>query len=178
MVSVSFADEIPTATAYLQGGASSITDGTDQMVEITIKDIIPYAHITNGDKNTLVPLSIISNHTPNLNAAIVFSDDSNESFSFITISNMSLSNDDKDLILQVTPLKYYEGEALQPFFSQNQKMSPETGEKSTITRIYIESPLKPLTNNDHCECIVWIIVCWDPVAEKWYDAETGAYADW
>ena len=44
------ADESPGYMVYVQGGESSITNGSGGVYMMTVKDIVPYFYLTNGVK--------------------------------------------------------------------------------------------------------------------------------
>lgn len=143
---VCIADEVPSHLIYLEGGTSTSTLDADGMSTITIQDVVPYAHVTYGEKSRLFPLQFLSKLPYPLSAAVVFSDTESESVSLVTISNLSLSDGNTNLTLQASPLKYYEGELLQDFA---QNTSVITGkEQMLVTGLYIESKENIPVNED------------------------------
>ena len=132
------ATEQPGSVIYVQGGACTLTDGSDGMTMVTIVDIVPYIHISEGEKNQLLPAEQLSGLTFPLNAALVVSGTNDESASIVAISNLSLSDEDKTLTLQVTPRKYYEGSALKAFASENQQFGGSGTGGSVYSGLYIE----------------------------------------
>ena len=132
------ADEAPGYVVYVQGGESTITEGPDGEMTITVQDVIPFVHIANEEKNRLNPVEILSGYTYPLDAALVFSGSDGESAFLVTISNLSLSNDDTILMLQVTPEEFYEGELLNSFVRETKGSDLLTQSGTISTGIYIE----------------------------------------
>ena len=131
------AAESPIYVAYIQGGESTITNGSSGMDLITVKDVVPYFHIADGNWSSLVSIKQLSNITYPLHAAFIFSDNNGENSSIIEISNLSLSYEMKALTLQITPQKYYEGEVLKSF-SKNVGLDILNVSKFSSTGIYLE----------------------------------------
>lgn len=138
LVGVGQADEAPGYFVYVQGGDSSITNGSDGMTEITVKDIIANFYIANGMKSILHPVERLTKLRYPLDAAMVFSGADNESVSMVTISNLSLSEGDTVLTLQVTPMKYYEGEVLKSFTGEKGRLDMTNVGEVLSTGIYME----------------------------------------
>jgi hypothetical protein len=76
----------------------------------------------------------------------------------VKVSNLSLSDGNKLLTLQVHPLTYYEGVMLSSMAGKNSELSDIIGKKFNRTSIYLEgSPVRP-TNYD---CGYEGLTCWD-----------------
>ena len=85
------ADETPLYMIYIQGGEASITEETDGMVELTVRDVASHFHISEKEYGILIPVDTLPSFSYPLNAAVVFSDTLEESTSMIEISNLTLS---------------------------------------------------------------------------------------
>ena len=72
---------------------------------ITVNDVVPYFHLADGNKSSLIPVERLTNVTFPLNAAVVFSGADNETAFMVEVSNLSLSDGNKSLTLLVKPLK-------------------------------------------------------------------------
>lgn len=134
----SFADEAPKTLVYVQGGEGSIMNTSDGSYVITMKDIIPYVHLTKGEKSSLLPVNRLQNAIFPLNAALVFSGKDPESYNLVTVHNLSISDKDKTLSLQITPLDFYEGETLNSFAEKNDSVGLGISGNSSYTGVYLE----------------------------------------
>ncbi|MFH0968638.1 MAG: hypothetical protein V1862_13230 [Methanobacteriota archaeon] len=132
------AAESPAYLAYVQGGESSITNETDGMMMITVKDVIPYFYIVDDNTSVLHPVERLANITTPLNAAVTFSGADNESVSLVEVTNLSLSDENKTLIIQVHPLELYEGTVLKSFTDKMNRLTTDSIGKFTNTGIYLE----------------------------------------
>lgn len=138
LVGICMATDLPSYAAYVQGGQSTITNGSDGMTVITVKDIIPYFHITDGNQSNLMPVEILPRYHSPLNTAIKFSGVDNESVSLISVSNLSYSDENKTLTLQVKPLEFYEGPVLKTFANEKTELATDMADGLNSTGIYIE----------------------------------------
>jgi hypothetical protein len=145
---VTMATEFPGYVLYIQGGESSITNGTDGMTVITVKEVVPYFHITDGNKSILLPVEGLTNITNPLNTAVVFSDADSDYISLVEVSDLSLSEGNTSLILQVKPLEFYDGKMLRGF--ANEKNELPIGKTSNFKSfgIYMETTQLPPANAD------------------------------
>ena len=135
---VCLAEEAPSNIGYVQAGESTITNGSDGMMVLTAKDIVPYFHFALGDKSQLIPIERLSGLTYPLNGALVFSGADNESVSLAEISSLSFSDGNRTLTLRAKPLKFYDGDVLKSFAGVRSGLNTgETGEFLT-TGIYLE----------------------------------------
>ena len=137
------ADEAPSYVAYIQGGESSITNGSsDGAYVITVKDIIPYLYLADGNISYLIPVEKLTNGTYPMNAAVVFSGTDDDTVSMGEVSNLSLSDGNSVLTLQVNPQKNYDGEVLKSFTYEN--IEVDLVKENTIKRtgIYLEMKLE------------------------------------
>ena len=132
------ADEVPSYLGYVQGGESTITDGTNGTSVITVNDLIPYFHLADGNKSSLIPVERLTNMTNPMNAAMVFSGAENETTFMVEVSNLSLSDGNKVLTLHVKPLEFHEGELLKSFTSKKNELNTIKTGKSGNVGIYIE----------------------------------------
>lgn len=114
---------------------------------ITVQDIIPYFHIGDDMKSNLSPVGILTNLTYPLNAAVVFSGADNESTSMVLVENLSFSDGNKDINLQVTPIKSYDGERLKDFANAASLLDKSDINKAGSFSLYIEFKQKSLENS-------------------------------
>jgi hypothetical protein len=145
------ADETPAYVLYIQGGGSTVAEiDDDGMQVLTIHDIIPYFHFLNGERSNLVPIQSLCGLAFPAEAALLFKGAGGESVSMVRVSNLSLTDGDKSLTLQVTPTEYYEGKPLESFVRDNKEL-PRDGEKNiTLTGLYIESTKTPANAGTVC----------------------------
>lgn len=68
----SITEGAPGYVVYVQVKESSITNGSNGVYEIHVKDIFPYTHIAEGKKSHLIPVDILTNLTNPMNAARVY----------------------------------------------------------------------------------------------------------
>jgi len=146
------AEEAPSYLIYVQGGESSITDGTDGAYEITVKNIVPYFYITNGEKSSLIPVVLLPNMTYPMNAALVFSGEGNETTFMVQVAYVSLSDGNKILTLQADHLEYYEGEMLKSFNDKREDFNVFNDGRFISAGVYLESEQLPTSNNDGEDC--------------------------
>ena len=145
------ADDGATKVIYLQGGESTIANVSDDMYEVTVQNLIPYFQGTTDNRTIFVPVKALASLTYPLNAAIIISGPAGDTTTLVTISNASLSEENTEMVLQATPLKFYEGEALKSFSTGNTGFN--TTAQSTVTGIYMETVTSAPTNNMGCsEC--------------------------
>lgn len=153
LAGICIADEVPGSVMYIQGKESSITEGSDGEMMVTVQDIVPYFHISVGDKNYLEPVSELSGIMYPLNAAIVFSGADDESVSLVEISNLSVSDENKSLMLLVKPLLFYEGSVLKTFEGEKSGLDTSAVGNCSQTGVYIEVLGSAAENVDDCgEC--------------------------
>ncbi len=119
LAGVGIADETPSSVMYMQGGENSVSNGTDGMLTITVKDAVPYGNVISGNVNNLVPVKAMTNISKPMDAVVIFTGPDTKNSYVVQISNLSIS-DDETLTLEVTPKKYYEGEALKLYTTVNQ----------------------------------------------------------
>ena len=140
------ADEQPVYVMYIQGGENSITSEADGAVSLTIRDIIPYANIIHGERNTLIPVEIsVVNRLP-APAAVVLNEGRNESVTFVAISDLSLSEGNTTLTILASPEKFYEGEALRSFDSGTVDIRNLIERKFDHIGVYLEEQEQPVEN--------------------------------
>jgi len=157
LVGLCIADEAPSYLVYVQGGESSITNGSDGATVITVKDIVPYLHIGDKEKSGLIPVERLANLMNPMSAALVFSGVDNETTFMVQVSNLSLSDGNTVLTLQVEPLPYYDGDRLASFTRKGLKTLVES--QYTNSAIYLEITGTPSDNDDWCDDC-YFIICW------------------
>ena len=149
LAGVCLAADSPSYIAYIQGGESTIMNGSEGLMEITVKNVIPYSHISDGGKSRLIPVERIANFTSPLNTAIIFSGKNNESVSFIEVSQLIFSDNNHVLILKGIPKRYYDGNLLKFFADQNIDITMLQGENFNNTSVYFEVIGKPPVNDEN-----------------------------
>lgn len=113
-------------------------DGSDGANVIMVKDIIPYVHIADGEKSSLIPIKKLTNLTYLLSAALFLSGEGNDTTMMVQVANVSLSDGNKILTLHANPLNYYEGELLKSF-SEKRDMVPNTKDmRFDFAGLYLE----------------------------------------
>ncbi len=150
-----WADDSPGVLAYLQGGNSILEKGVgetpNETYTLTIDDLVSSYHLSTGERSFLMPVKGLLEYPLPLNAAISFSNESNESVSIVQVTNISLSDQNKVLVLTLQPLEFYDGNELQSFVDQKQELITGDPEKYLTTGLYFELPggvpeNKPCTN--------------------------------
>lgn len=149
LAGMSSAAEFPSTIITIQGGESTIMNGSDGKMEISVQDIIPEINITNGNMSYSTPVEELTNISCPAHAAVIFSDDQNEVTSLITISNLSLSSTNTILTLFASPLQYYDGEGLKSFTDTQTDLS-KIDRDYNITRLYIETSVELAENSEQC----------------------------
>lgn len=147
------ADETPSYLVYIQGGEASITDGTDGMMELTVRDVVSHFHLSEKEYGILIPVETLTSFAYPLNAAVFFSDTLEESTSMAEISNLTLSEENKVLTLQVKPLEFYDGERLSALNREKEDLYGTDLAAITFTGIFVEVPGASLENGCDPECI-------------------------
>lgn len=135
---ISTADTIPAKVAYIQGSHYVMSDGTDGVSDLALSGIVPYFNLAIGDTNQLVPIKNLSTIRMPVNAALLFSDNGSETVALVSISNLTFSDSPDTVVLQVKPLEFYEGTALERFKSRMSDEILKTGEKTGIIGLYLE----------------------------------------
>ena len=163
---VCMADEAPSSVVYVQGGESTLTNGSDGMYVLTVQDVVPYIHVADGVRSHLEPVQLLPVFTYPINAALVLSDADGESVSLLKISNVTTLKDKKELTLKVSPLQYYEGQMLQSFAKESKGIDTFRDSKPNQTAIYFEMNQKPLVNGCSYPC---------PFGCFWSDADKSCW---
>ena len=166
LAGICVADDAPSYQVYIQGGESSITNGSDEAYIITVKDITPYFHIADNEESNLIPVERLNNQASSLNAALVLAGDSDESVFMVRVINMSLSDGNKILTLKVEPLEYYDGVLLNLFNQKKQEIDLISDNLFIHTGVYLESMGEPLKNDNACTCVCSDGSC-DPKYTGW-----------
>ncbi len=146
------ADQQPFHRLYVQGGENSVTGGVDDNLSFMIKDVVPYINYEKNGKNTLVPVTLLSNSSLPATAALVMADGNNESVSIVTISHIALTQENTTLTLQISPEKFYEGEGLSSFNSSKEDIQNLIDKKFSNIGIYIEKIEKTKDNGSITDC--------------------------
>ncbi len=153
LTGVSMADETPSYMVYIQGGEASITEETDGMVELTVRDVASHFHISEKEYGILIPVDTLTSFSYPLNAAVVFSDSLEESTSMVEISNLTLSEENNVLTLLGRPLEFYEGERLSALNRDTKDLLGTDLTAITCTGIFVELTGTSLENGCDMECI-------------------------
>jgi len=151
------ADDAPSYIAYIQGGESSIANGSDSAYVITMKDIIPYLHMSDGKESSLIPVTSLPYLKYPMDAALVFFNADNETTVMVQVVNVSLSDNNKVLTIQADPLESYDGEWLKSFNDKREDINVLLDGQSTSLGIYLDGVSPAITNQWPCndgECPV------------------------
>ena len=140
------ADEAPGYSVYIQGGESSMTEDADGLMLVTIQDVVPYICLEFEKGDRLLPISDVTIFQFPLNAALAFSGTDGDSVSLIQISNLSLSDDNKELTLQINPLEFYEGEMLKGYAHDAIAIEKISTETQKSIGVYLEVPAQTPSN--------------------------------
>lgn len=132
------AEQSPSLTAHIQGGESSITNGTEGAMVITVKDVDPNVNVTNGSESIEKPVDFLIDVAYPFAAALELSNGENDSVSMVNIEKITISDDNKTLTLQATPLQYYEGISLQEFAKKSVTFDQQYNKTFNETRIHGE----------------------------------------
>lgn len=143
------AAESSSALIYIQGSGSAITNGSNGMI-ITVKDVVPYFHITDGVESKLVPVGSLADISYPVQAVVNLFNAENETNSIIQVSNLSLSDENKVLTLDVTPLEFYDGERLKSFVNGQTPLSDEKIGEYNRAGIYLEAVWEAPSNTLNC----------------------------
>ncbi|OQA59207.1 MAG: hypothetical protein BWY45_00882 [Euryarchaeota archaeon ADurb.Bin294] len=143
------AAESSSAVIYIQGSDSAITNGSDGMI-ITVKDVIPYFHITDGKESKLVPLESLTDITYPVQAVVNLFNAENKTNSVIQVLNLALSEDNKVLTLNVNPLEFYDGEMLKSLANGLTPLSDEKIGEYNHAGIYLEAVWEAPSNALNC----------------------------
>lgn len=123
---------------YLQGGVSSLANGTNGTMVLTIADAIPYYGMNVVNRTILMPMDATSPYVLPLNAALVLNGPDGESVYLVEITTWSFDNDKNILTFDITPLEFYEGKELTKFTDVKQDLGPDTVGKELSTGVYLE----------------------------------------
>ena len=132
------ADEVTTYIGTIQGGEVSIMNESDGMMLITVRDVIPYFYFADGGKGSFIPINQLATISPPLNAALLFSRKDTISTSMVTVTNLSLSDENTILKLQVNSLKYYDGEKLNGFANSAKDLAENVNSEINNVVMYFE----------------------------------------
>jgi len=153
-------EETPVYLTFIQGGVNSIADGENGMKVITVEDVIPYADFSADDENALVKIDTLSTLPVPLKAAVVSKGPDGKSVSMVEVSKISFSEGNEVLTLEATPLKFYEGDVLQSFASEQTELG--TAGNTEKTGIYFEvtdTQLENLWGVDICVNLWFVSAC-------------------
>jgi|GEM_PF-763187 len=144
------ADETPMFLAQIQGGESSITGEPDEMMILSIGNYAPYFNITEGNTTYSVPLEHLTTVSWPIHAAILFADDEKDSVSLVTVANLSVSEEENIMTLQVAPLPFYEGELLTTLAEEFVELDSLPGESYGNTTVFLEIEKQRAENEPLC----------------------------
>lgn len=149
------AEENTDYIMYFQGGVSSLAEGTNGTMVLTIADIIPYYDRQVVNRTTLMPMVNGSVSQLPLNAALVLNGADGETVYLININKWSFDSNKKVLTLDVVPIEFYEGTVLKKFTDGKQDLSADKVGKELSSGLYLERTLKAPSNDgtnlDYCE---------------------------
>ena len=93
----------------------------------------------SGNQSMLLRVSVVPMLPLPINAALIFSETDGNPASLVKITNLSFSDDNKTLILQIKPLEFYEGEMLKAYAKDAIPVnSLERELKNKNTALYLE----------------------------------------
>ena len=146
LAGVCVADEAPSYLGYIQGGESSITNGSDGVTAIAVKDIVPYFNLADGEKNSLISVEFLTNLTYPMSAALILSDADNETIFMVQVVNMSMLDENNGIVFEVKPLLYYEGKHLKVFNEKRKALNSLFETQHARFAMYLEIDEKVPTN--------------------------------
>jgi len=163
---VCMADEALGHQVYLQGSDSSVAEGEDGMIILTIENMVPYG-VYLLDNSFIMPIgTIITDINGSLNAAVIQSGPGGETVSIVQVSNPHYSADSRVLTLEVQPLEFYEGTVLTNFMEEKQDFSTDMNGTILMTGVYLEYNPGAPDNICECECkpqcCQWCLIPGDP----------------
>ena len=144
---ICFADDSPSIVLFTQGGESSISDGSDGTYVVNVKEVVPYSYFADGPVSHLITVEKLLNLSYPIKAAFGFKNADGDSSSLVEISNISLTDENKNLELQIKPLTFYDGNALSNY-ENDFDWKNNTEVTSTDIGIYMELPVKPPVDVD------------------------------
>jgi hypothetical protein len=144
------AEENTDYITYVQGGVSSLAEGTNGTMVLTIADVIPYYNLEVVNRNFLMPLTTDSIYQLPLNAALVLNGADGEAVYLVKIKTWSFDSDKTVLALDVEPVEFYEGAVLKKFTDVKQDLSADKVGKELSTGLYLEFIEQPPSNDDDC----------------------------
>ena len=98
------AEETTDYISYVQGGVSSLAEGTNGTMVLTIADVIPYYDLQVSNRTILTPLTNNSAYQLPLNAVLVLNEADGETTYLVKIKTWSFDGDNKSLALDVLSL--------------------------------------------------------------------------
>lgn len=146
LAGIGSAAESFSSLAFLQAGESTITNGTDDMMVITVHAVDPQMNVTRNGNITQVPPQFLQYTNRPSNAVLVFPHEEMTSVSIVSIANLSFSDDNTTLTLQVQPLDYYDGGILSSYAEGQMNLHQFPQKTSNETRLYVEIKKYPPEN--------------------------------
>lgn len=144
------ADETPMFLAEVQGGLGTIVSEEDGRFAVTIENYDRYFNTTDGNSTFSMPVEHLSTVLWPSYAAITFADENGESVSLVTVENLSLSEEENTLKLQVTPVSFYEGELLTAFAEDIDGLDSIQNQSFESTKVYFEITRQIPENEQLC----------------------------
>jgi hypothetical protein len=144
------AEKAPGHLMYIQGGSSTLSDGTNGTMILTMKDVIPYTVIEVANRTLLIPMEEMSQITLPLNSALVLNGEEGESVYLIKTESWSFDAEKMNLTLEIKPLEFYEGEGLKKFTEAKKNLSTEKVRKEQSTGMYFEIDATTPQNDATC----------------------------
>jgi hypothetical protein len=140
----------PSLIAQIQGGESSIVNGTDGIILINVRDVDPKVNITRDNERYENPVNFLINVSYPCAAVVEFYQAEKKSVSMVNITNTTVSDDNKTLTLQVTPLEFYEGISLQELAKKSLTLDQLFNQTFNETKIHYEI-IEETPGNSHCD---------------------------
>jgi len=155
-----FAEETAGYIVLLQGENSTHVESTNGSTLI-IEDMNPFAAYIETKGHLGSVKDAIKIMDKSLDAAILITDDSNETTSLVTVSHPVYSEDERKLTLETKPLEFYEGTLLKHFADEATNQTIKDPGVIKLTRVFVEIHEKapengldspaPYTNNPNAD---------------------------
>jgi hypothetical protein len=142
-------EQAPAQLMYIQGGSSTLSDGSNGTMTLTMNDVIPYSVFEGANRILLMPMEKMSHITLPLDAALVLNGEEGESVYLIKTESWSFDAEKMNLTLGIKPLEFYESEGLKKFTEAKQNLSEEKVGKDHNTSMYFEISGTIPSNEDY-----------------------------
>ena len=137
-IGICTAEENAGYVMYLQGGVSTLSEGSHGNMTLTIKDVIPFEVLEVCNRTIIEPMGTDSLYVLPLNAALVLNGKDGESVYLVKTVSWAYNADEKNLTLEIVPLEYYEGGKLTAFTEAKEDLAIEKVGDMLNTGMYFE----------------------------------------